>query len=67
MKVQNKPDYLIFASDAQTGELESFPNLARGWGITIEQIESKPPMEWMNDVFYRIDKNTLYLLQQSVP
>ncbi|WP_392563450.1 phage tail protein [Orbus wheelerorum] len=67
MKVQNKPDYLIFASDAQTGELEPFPNIARGWGITIEQTESKPPMEWMNDAFNRVDKNTLYLLQQGVP
>ncbi|WP_392552086.1 phage tail protein [Orbus wheelerorum] len=67
MKVQDKPDYLIFASDAQTGELEPFPNIARGWGITIEQTESKPPMEWMNDAFNRVDKNTLYLLQQGVP
>ncbi|WP_392561548.1 phage tail protein [Orbus sturtevantii] len=67
MKVQNKPDYLVFASDAQAGELEPFPNIARGWGITIEQTESKPPMEWMNDAFNRIDKNTLYLLQQGVP
>jgi len=67
MKVQNKPDYLIFASDAPTGELEAFPNIARGWGITIEQTESKPPMEWMNDAFNRIDKNTLYLLQQGIP
>lgn len=67
MKIQNKPDYLIFADDAKTGELESFPNILRGWGITIDQTQSKPPMEWMNGVFHRIDENTLYLLQQGVP
>lgn len=67
MKIQKKPDYLIFADDAKTGELESFPNILRGWGITIDQTQSKPPMEWMNGVFHRIDENTLYLLQQGVP
>lgn len=67
MKIQKKPDYLIFADDAKTGELESFPNILRGWGVTIDQTQSKPPMEWMNGVFHRIDENTLYLLQQGVP
>lgn len=67
MKIQSKPDYLIFADDAKTGELDSFPNILRGWGITIDQTQSKPPMEWMNGAFNRVDKNMLYLLQQGVP
>lgn len=36
-------------------------------GVTIEQTQSKPPLEWMNGAFNRIDKNILYLLQQGVP
>ncbi|OCG45725.1 hypothetical protein A9G34_01085 [Gilliamella sp. Choc4-2] len=67
MKIQKKPDYLIFADSAKTGEISDFPDVNRGWGITIEQTASKPPMEWMNGAFNRIDKNMLYLLQQGVP
>lgn len=67
MKIQEKPDYLIFADSAKKGEVNDFPDVRRGWGITIEQTGSKPPMEWMNGAFNRIDKNMLYLLQQGVP
>jgi len=67
MKIQEKPDYLIFAESAKKGEVSDFPDVSRGWGITIEQTGSKPPMEWMNGAFNRVDKNMLYLLQQGVP
>lgn len=67
MKIQEKPDYLIFAESAKKGEVSEFPDVSRGWGITIEQTGSKPPMEWMNGAFNRVDKNMLYLLQQGVP
>lgn len=67
MEIQNKPDYLLFANDAKTGELEAFPDVSRGWGVTIEQTQSKPPMEWMNGAFNRVDANTLYILQQGIP
>ena len=63
MKIQEKPDYLIFAQDSKSGELLDFPDVSRGWGITIDQTASKPPMEWMNGAFNRVDKNMLYLLQ----
>lgn len=66
MKIQEKPDYLIFADSAKKGEVNDFPDVSRGWGITIEQTGSKPPMEWMNGAFNRIDKNMLYLLQQGI-
>ena len=67
MIIQNKPDYLIFADSAKKGENAEFPDVSRGWGVTIDQTASKPPMEWMNGAFNRIDKNMLYLLQQGVP
>lgn len=67
MIIQKKPDYLIFADSAKKGEVTDFPDVSRGWGITIDQTASKPPMEWMNGAFNRIDKNMLYLLQQGVP
>lgn len=67
MKIQEKPDYLIFADSAKNGECANFPDVSRGWGVTIDQTASKPPLEWMNGAFNRIDKNALYLLQQGVP
>ena len=67
MIIQKKPDYLIFADSAKKGEVTDFPDVSRGWGITIDQTASKPPMEWMNGAFNRIDKNMLYLLQQGIP
>ena len=67
MKIQEKPDYLIFADSAKNGECTNFPDVSRGWGVTIDQTGAKPPLEWMNGAFNRIDKNMLYLLQQGVP
>ena len=67
MKIQEKPDYLIFADSAKNGECANFPDVSRGWGVTIDQTASKPPLEWMNGAFNRADKSMLYLLQQGVP
>ena len=67
MKIQEKPDYLIFADSAKSGECTNFPDVSRGWGVTIDQTGAKPPMEWMNGAFNRVDKNMRYLLQQGVP
>ena len=67
MKIQKQPDYLIFADSAKNGECANFPDVSRGWGVTIDQTASKPPLEWMNGAFNRVDKNMLYLLQQGVP
>ena len=54
------PDSVIFASEARAGEIEPFNNLLRGWGITLEETGAKPPMEWMNFLFKRIDLNMQY-------
>ena len=66
-EVQETPDYLIFAEGAKQEELNAFPDINRGWGATIELTDSKPPMEWFNGAFNRVDKHILYLLQQGVP
>ena len=66
-KVQETPDYLIFAEGAKQEELNEFPDVNRGWGATIELTDSKPPMEWFNGAFNRVDRHMLYLLQQGVP
>lgn len=65
--VQKNPDYLIFADGAKQEELTEFPDINRGWGATIELTASKPPMEWFNGAFNRVDRHLLYLLQQGVP
>ena len=37
MALVNKPDESIFASSAKQGEVDNFPDLLRGWGITFDQ------------------------------
>ena len=66
-EVQETPDYLIFAEGAKQEELNAFPDINRGWGATIELTDSKPPMEWFNGAFNRVDRHMFYLLQQGVP
>lgn len=67
MEIVKKPDARVFASNAKTGEILAFPDVLRGWGVTLDQTQGKPPLEWMNDAFNRIDLNNLYLLQQGIP
>ena len=66
-EVQETPDYLIFAEEAKQGEFIAFPDISRGWGVTSERTGNKPPMEWFNGAFNRVDRHLLYLLQQGVP
>ena len=44
MIIQKKPDYLIFADSAKKGENMEFPDVSRGWGVTVDQTASKPPL-----------------------
>ncbi|WP_026878537.1 tail fiber protein [Ignatzschineria larvae DSM 13226] len=67
MEIVKQPDFQVFASEAKTGEVLKFPDILRGWGVTLEQTQGKPPLEWMNDAFKRIDVNNLYHLQQGIP
>lgn len=67
MEIVEKPDFQVFASEAKSGEVLSFPDVPRGWGISLDQTQGKPPLEWMNGAFKRVDLNNLYLLQQGLP
>lgn len=67
MSVMNKPDYKIFAQDAKSGEYVAFPDILRGWGITLEQYNGFPPMELFNSAAKRIDEWLMYLTQRGLP
>ena len=67
MALVNKPDESIFASSAKQGEVDNFPDLLRGWGITFEQTQGIPPMEWFNFLFKRMDEKHAYLMQRGLP
>lgn len=53
MALVNTLDESIFASSAKQGEVDNFPDLLRGWGITFDQTQGIPPMEWFNFLFKR--------------
>ena len=66
MSVIKKPDLKIFAQDAKTGEIETFPDVLRGWGITLDRTAGKPPLEWFNAIGKRVDEWLMYLTQRGV-
>lgn len=66
MSVIKKPDLKIFAQDAKTGEIETFPDVLRGWGITLDRTAGKPPLEWFNAIGQRTDEWLMYLTQRGV-
>lgn len=67
MSIQNKPDYKVFASGAKSGEIDTFPDILRGWGVTIDRTGEIPPMEWFNAIGKRVDEWLLYLTQRGIP
>ncbi|MEY0497677.1 hypothetical protein AB7321_12685 [Providencia rettgeri] len=66
MSFIKKPDLKIFAQDAKTGEIETFPDVLRGWGITLDRTAGKPPLEWFNAIGKRVDEWLMYLTQRGV-
>ncbi|BCG26038.1 hypothetical protein TUM18999_42290 [Pseudomonas tohonis] len=66
MTQYNRPNEMVFASGAKPGELESFPDITRGWGVTFDQTTGIPPMEWFNALFKRSDEAVRYLLQRGI-
>lgn len=66
MTQYNRPNETVFASGAKPGELENFPDIARGWGIAFDQTDGIPPMEWFNSLFKRGDEAVRYLLQRGI-
>lgn len=67
MSVQNKPDYKIFADGAKPGEVLAFPDVLRGWGVTLDTTGGIPPMEFMNGIMKRLNEWLMYLTQQGIP
>lgn len=67
MALFNKPDENVFASNAKQGEVNDFPDVPRGWGISFDQTGGIPPMEWFNWLFKRADERHGYLMQRGLP
>lgn len=67
MSVQNKPDYKIFADGAKPGEVVTFPDILRGWGVTLDTTGGIPPMEFANAVAKRLNEWLMYLTQRGIP
>ena len=66
MAIYNKPDESVFASNAKQGEVNNFPDIGRGWGISFDQTGGIPPMEWFNFLFKRTDEKFGYLFQRGL-
>ncbi|WP_448512381.1 tail fiber protein [Photorhabdus laumondii] len=66
MSIVNKPDYKVFAQDAKSGEIETFPDVLRGWGVTLDRTAGKPPLEWFNAIGKRVDEWLMYLSQRGL-
>lgn len=67
MALFNKPDEKVFASNAKQGEVNEFPDVPRGWGLSFDQTGGIPPMEWFNWLFKRTDERYGYLMQRGLP
>lgn len=67
MSVQNKPDYKIFADGAKPGEVVTFPDVLRGWGVTLDTTGGIPPMEFFNSFGKRLNEWLMYLNQRGIP
>lgn len=67
MSVQNKPDYKIFADGAKPGEVVTFPDVLRGWGVTLDTTGGIPPMEFFNSFGKRLNEWLMYLTQRGIP
>lgn len=66
MTIYNRPDELVFAEQAKPGEVVPFPDILRGWGLTLEQTEGKPPLEWMNAAFMMLSESVRYFMQRGL-
>lgn len=67
MTTYNRPDELVMAESALAGEVQEFPDILRGWGITFEQTGGLPPMEWVNYIARRSDQAIRYFMQRGLP
>lgn len=56
----------VFASEAQQGELENFPDIKRGWGVTKSKTGGIPPMKWYNAMQKRTDEAINQVAKESI-
>ena len=67
MTIYPRPDEKVFAENALAGEIQDFPDILRGWGVTFDQTDGFPPMEWFNALARRQDEAIRYLIQHGIP
>jgi hypothetical protein len=67
MTIYNRPDEKVMAESAIAGEVQDFPDILRGWGITFDQTGGFPPMEWFNALGKRTDQAIRYFMQRGLP
>lgn len=56
----------VFASEAQQSELENFPDIKRGWGVTKSKTGGIPPMKWYNAIQKRTDEAINQVAKESI-
>lgn len=66
MTIYTRPQEVVFAESAKNGEVAPFPDLSRGWGITFDQTDGEPPMEWMNGLNKQQFEAVRYFMQRGV-
>lgn len=66
MTIYTRPQEIVFADSAKAGEVVAFPDIARGWGITFDQTDGEPPMEWFNSLTKQQFESIRYLMQRGV-
>ncbi len=73
-----RPDGQIFAAEANENELEEFPSIPRGWGVTLDGKDESgntvtsatngvPPMEWMNGILNKLSSQIVWNMQHAIP
>jgi len=68
MAIAPRPSDTLFAAAALPGEVVSFPDWARGWGLTFDpgQTGGVPPMEWFNSTYKTLNEGILYNTQTGI-
>jgi hypothetical protein len=67
MTIYDRPDEKVMAEAALAGEVQAFPDILRGWGVTFDQTGGFPPMEWFNALAKRGDQAVRYFMQRGLP
>jgi len=68
MPIAQRPSSTLFSSGSRDGETVTFPDWARGWGLTFDPGQSGgvPPMEYFNGSFKQLNEGILYAVQNGI-